>query len=105
MKSEYEILKEESQVIGKWKIVSTLKGWKYNETLYIIEIYQRDNDYFEVMKTKGETIKRLYKEGDKYHLKNKNEEYYIIQSNGNIKSYDSSGYISEGNDSKYVIIN
>ena len=100
-KTEYDLLKEGSNLIGYWKVVSTLKGYRFGETLYRIEIYNKNEEFFEVMIEKTKTIKTLIKNGDKY-LCEREGEYYMITKNGELKSYDEEGYISEDNGFKYV---
>lgn len=96
-KSEYELLKEGSTLIGRWKMEFTFGNIKP----LTIEFYERDNEYFEVMIEKSANIKKLVKQGEKY-LCEKEGEYYLISKNGNLKSYDEEGYIGEEFGFRYV---
>ena len=98
-KTEYDLLKENSTLIGAWKMEFTAEldlGYDV-----IIEFYSRDNEYFEVMIENNAFIQKLVKDGDKY-LCEREGEYYMITKNGELKAYDEEGYISEDNGFKYV---
>ena len=98
-KTEYDLLKEKSILLGKWNMEFTNKGLENNSV--IIEIYKNGETYIEVWKENKISIKNLIKDGNKYLTEQKGE-YYIITESGDLKSYDEEGYIGEENGFKYV---
>ena len=57
-KTEYDLLKESSTLIGKWKMEFTVGNLGY----VMIEFYKRDGEYFEVwIENNNATIRKLVK--------------------------------------------
>lgn len=83
---------KDAEIIGKWKdltsfSVRTLIIYKIGEKLFIRWFYE-DKSYDDV---------NLKKQNDKYNVVNRNgyDEWYVIESNGNLGTYSSKGKFSE----------
>ena len=87
--SDYEKIKKEYQLFGKWKIsISTI-----NQS-YRYEIYKKGDEFIGI-KPSTENTEELEKNGDKFFVKgSKDGEYYIIDSQKNMNLYDNDGNLS-----------
>ena len=101
--TEYRSLKENSKLIGTWKEVNPVLKFEQ-----IIEFYEKENNYFRVVKSKNTEytkkstdITRLIKKDEKYSYKNTHGEYYKISNSGDLLLYDRDGFIP--NDILYFI--
>ena len=99
-KSEYELMKESSELVGKWIMEFTVG----KQEKVLIEFYNKDGEYFEVWSGVNPTIRKLVKEKNKY-LRQKKGEYYIIKESGDLTVYDEEGYVGEEYGFRYITIN
>ena len=94
--SNYEKIKKDYKLFGKWKITNTIvkKSYPY-------EIYKKGNEYIGVIPHGKYRTEILEKKGDKYFVKGSEYgEYYRVDSKMNMSLFDkdgelaSSGYIA-----------
>lgn len=88
--SNYDRLKSEYELIGKWRITNTVakSGYPY-------EIYKKGNEYIGVTPQGEFKTELLSKEGNKYSVKgNKYGEYYMIDSNLGMTLFDKDGELA-----------
>ena len=104
-KTEYDLLKESSTLIGKWKMELLFTP----EISCNIEFYNRDSEYFEVQIENNDSaiykervINELFKKGDRYLTGNEFGEYYIITKNGDLETYDKEGYLGEDSGGRFI---
>lgn len=95
-KSEYELLRDSSILVGRWK-----EEWTAGITLNV-EFFRKGDEYFEVRTEGTPVINKLIKRGEKYYVTTKGMLYYVIAENGDLKAYDEEGYIGEEFGFKYV---
>jgi hypothetical protein len=90
--SNYEKIKSEYVLFGKWQISLKVGDQLYG---YPIEIYTKNNKYIQVTpEGEFETV-ILEKKGNKYYQKgNEDGEYYKIDSNKNMTLFDKDGELS-----------
>ncbi len=88
--SNYDNLKKNYKLFGKWKIANTI----VNES-YFYEIYIKKNEYIGVIPSGKYRTEILDKKGDKYFVKgNKHGEYYKIDSKMNMSLFDKDGELA-----------
>lgn len=88
--SNYDNLKKNYKLFGKWKITNTIV-----KESYPYEIYKKDNEYIGVIPQDKYKAEILEKKGDKYFVKgNKSGEYYKIDSKMNMSLFDKDGELA-----------
>lgn len=86
----YDKIKADYQLFGKWKITNSLS--KQN---YPYEIYKKGNEYIGVIPQGDYKTEIFEKNGNKYLVKgNEYGEYYIIDANLNMTLFDKDGDLS-----------
>ena len=85
--SNYDNLKKNYKLFGKWKITNTIV-----KESYPYEIYSQGDKYVGVIPQDKYRTEILEKKGNKYFVKgNKFGEYYLIDSKLNMTMYDKDG--------------
>jgi hypothetical protein len=88
--SNYEKLKTDYKLFGKWKISNSI-----TKSNYPYEIYQKGSEYIGVIPQKEFKTEVLNKNGSKYSVKgNKYGEYYMINSNKEMTLFDKDGELA-----------
>lgn len=86
----YDKIRSDYELIGKWKITNSLS--KQN---YPYEIYKKGNEYVGVIPQGDYKTEILEKNGNKYLVKgNEYGEYYVIDDNLNMTLFDKDGDLS-----------
>lgn len=88
--ANYDKIKTEYELIGKWTITNTTVNQSYP-----FEIYKKGTDYVSVIPQDDFKTEILSKKGNDYYVKgNKYGEYYHIDSDKNMKLFDKDGDLS-----------
>jgi hypothetical protein len=88
--SNYDKLKSEYELFGKWIITNTTV-----KESYPYEIYRKGNEYVGVIPKDKFRTETLQKSGNKYSVKgNKYGEYYMITSNKEMTLFDKDGELA-----------
>ena len=88
--SNYDKLKTEYELFGKWEISNSA-----TKSSYPFEIYKKGSEYIGVIPKDEFKTEILVKKGDKYSVKgNKYGEYYIIKSNKEMTLFDKDGELA-----------
>lgn len=88
--SNYDKLKSEYELFGKWKISNTTV-----KSSYPYEIYKKGNEYIGVIPQDKFKTEILEKSGNKYSVKgNKYGEYYMITSTKEMTLFDKDGELA-----------
>lgn len=88
--SNYDKLKSEYELYGKWKITNTIV-----KSSYPYEIYKKGNVYIGVIPQDKFKTEVLEKSGNKYSVKgNKYGEYYMITSTKEMTLFDKDGELA-----------
>jgi hypothetical protein len=88
--SNYDKLKSEYELFGKWKISNTTV-----KSSYPYEIYKKGNEYIGVIPQDKFKTEIIEKSGNKYSVKgNKYGEYYIITSTKEMTLFDKDGELA-----------
>jgi|SRR5690554_815810 len=86
----YEKIKSEYELFGKWTITNTIVKQSYP-----FEIYKKGDEYLCVIPQDNFKTKTLLKKGNDYYIKgNKYGEFYRIDSDKNMKLFDKDGDLS-----------
>lgn len=86
----YKSIKSEYQLFGSWIIKNT-----FTNTQYPYEIYQKGSEYVGIIPEGEYKREKLVKDGNKYVVVgNKYGEYYLIDSDKNMKLFDRDGDLS-----------
>lgn len=85
--SNYEKMKADYELFGKWKITNSIVKQSYP-----YEIYKKGTDYIGIIPQNEYRTQILEKKGDKYYVKgNEHGEYYQIDSKMNMTLFDKDG--------------
>lgn len=85
--SNYDKLKSEYKLFGKWKITNTTV-----KSSYPYEIYKKGTEFIGVIPKDEYKTENIIKKGNKYSVKgNKYGEYYIINSSKEMTLFDKGG--------------
>ena len=85
--SNYDKLKNDYELVGKWKITNSI-----TKSSYPYEIYKKGNEYIGVIPQDDFKTEILEKKGNDYFIKgNEHGEYYKIDANKNMVLYDQDG--------------
>jgi hypothetical protein len=88
--SNYDKLKAEYELFGKWKISNMTVKYSYP-----YEIYKKGNEYIGIMPQDKFKTEILEKSGNKYSVKgNKYGEYYMITSTKKMTLFDKDGELA-----------
>ena len=88
--SNYDNLKANYELFGKWNIENSTVNQSYQ-----YEIYKKGNEYIGIILQDDFKTEILEKNGDKYLVKgNKHGEYYIINSNLEMTLFDKDGELA-----------
>lgn len=88
--SNYDKLKAEYELFGKWKITNTMA-----KSSYPYEIYKKGNEYIGLIPLDKFKTEILEKSGNKYSVKgNKYGEYYIISPTKKMTLFDKDGELA-----------
>jgi hypothetical protein len=88
--SNYDKLKSEYELFGKWTITNTTA-----KSSYPYEIYKKGNEYIGVIPQGEFKTENLAKSGNKYSVKgNKYGEYYMITSTKEMTLFDKDGELA-----------
>jgi hypothetical protein len=88
--SNYDKLKAEYELFGKWKISNMTVKYSYP-----YEIYKKENEYIGIMPQDKFKTEILEKSGNKYSVKgNKYGEYYMITSTKKMTLFDKDGELA-----------
>ncbi len=88
--SNYDNLKSEYELFGKWTITNTTAN-----SSYPYEIYTKDNEYVGIIPQGDFKIENLDKSGNKYSVRgNQYGEYYIITANKEMTLFDKDGELA-----------
>lgn len=85
--SDYEKIKAEYEIFGKWRIKNSAANLNYP-----YEIYNKGTEYIGVIPEGKYKTENLEKKGNKYFVKdNKSGEYYLIDVKMNMSLFDKDG--------------
>ncbi|WKK74942.1 hypothetical protein QYS49_25290 [Marivirga salinae] len=88
--ANYDKIKSEYELLGKWTITNTTVNQSY-----AFEIYKEGNEYVSVIPQGDFKTEILSKKGNDYYVKgNKYGEFYRIDSDRNMKLFDKDGDLS-----------